>query len=40
MQAPLSTSAASLPIGDAMVLSDGVMNLTLLNFAEGAKSMA
>jgi len=30
----------SAPIGDAVVLSDGVMNLTLLNFPEGAKGMA
>ena len=29
----------SAPIGDAVVLSDGVMNLTLLNFPEGAKGM-
>jgi len=27
------------PIGDAVILSDGVMNLTLLNFPEGAKGM-
>ena len=27
------------PIGDAISLSDGVMNLTLLNFPEGAKGM-
>ena len=29
----------SAPIGDAIVLSDGIMNLTLLNFPEGAKGM-
>ena len=27
------------PIGDAVILSDGVMNLTLLNFPEGAKGV-
>jgi predicted enzyme related to lactoylglutathione lyase len=27
------------PIGDAVILSDDVMNLTLLNFPEGAKGM-
>ena len=30
---------ATAPIGDAISLSDGVMNLTLLNFPEGAKGM-
>lgn len=27
---------AETPVGDALMLSDGVMNLTLLNFPEGA----
>lgn len=30
---------ATAPIGDAISLSDGVMNLTLLNFPVGAKGM-
>jgi predicted enzyme related to lactoylglutathione lyase len=29
----------SAPIGDAIVLSDGIMNLTLLHFPEGAQGM-
>lgn len=30
---------AQTPYGDALMLSDGVMNLTLLNFPEGTKGM-